>query len=735
MYGQATDAPDVTVTSSLVHSTDRDLWKSRAKHGRFRFVNYLGSAWIEANVVGRPPVRISFEVATPKLDYEHEYRSMVESIGMECQQLLLEWGTPASLNVVADPKLHAQTLLEQFLFLRHVLGPDKLDLYLETILRHAHSHLQKELIWKPSGTADPAFFTGAPLHRGHDWRRIDGKAMPGEIQEERKFESNDTPPNRFVKFALQCFHTLCDSVMNAKSDGQPAFELGSAIILEAASMSRSLDAFLLLPLFDEVGDLRRIPFESTTLQRREGYREVLLAWLMIDAAAHLDWPRREDTYDGTTRDVATLYEYWLYFILVRAFREKLGMIPEKDNDPLEKVDGALPFCCRTENGRLRINLRQREASFSRFIWNQGGQELRVHFFYNRSFSRNSVNERGSYSKTFRPDYTLVIIPKEYDKDTWIASEREAENAGCIAYLHFDAKYRGENLPGVFGIADKEEDGPEDARARATGTVKNVDLYKMHTYNEAIRRTIGSYVLYPGAGMNPQEASTRFERYHELIPGIGAFALRPSGNGLPPSGLAAVCDFIHDVLTHQLNRFTQIYRINYWTESTIREDRAEYSINQATPQLGNLPPKDTQLLLGYVRGSDAALECKDNMVFFCHAIEWKAGVPRLPDGSGEPGKATDLQFDPFRCDFFVAYFRNITLDWVAKIVEVRLVSAKERSEEIIRPSVEMNAAYYFRFQLAEVKATFPRNIGDLVTPRIGKPRICRFSEFARCPISI
>ena len=32
----------------------------------------------------------------------------------------------------------------------------------------------------------------------------------------------------------------------------------------------------------------------------------------------------------------------------------------------------------------------------------------------------------------------------------------------------------------------------DERSRAAGTVKNVDLYKMHTYNEAIRRTVGSY---------------------------------------------------------------------------------------------------------------------------------------------------------------------------------------------------------------------------------------------------
>ena len=99
IFSERLEPPSVEITSSLHQSSDRDLWKARGKHGRFRFVNYLGSAWIEATVEGQPR-RIPFEVASPKLDYEQEYRSLVEAIGEECQQLLLEWGSPASLNFV-----------------------------------------------------------------------------------------------------------------------------------------------------------------------------------------------------------------------------------------------------------------------------------------------------------------------------------------------------------------------------------------------------------------------------------------------------------------------------------------------------------------------------------------------------------------------------------------------------------------------------------------------------------
>jgi predicted component of viral defense system (DUF524 family) len=201
------------MNSSLRESTDKDLWRPKQAYGRFRFVNYLGSAWIEAALAGQPPVRIAFEVASPKLDYEKEYRSMVQSIGEECQQLLLDWGTPTTLNLTTNPEQHSQTLLEQFLFLRHVLGPDKLELYLEVLQRRPHSRLETERNWMPASAADPAFFASDPLGHGRGWQRGAAGLVPEEIREERKFDSQDTPPNRFVKFALQSFHALCDAVI------------------------------------------------------------------------------------------------------------------------------------------------------------------------------------------------------------------------------------------------------------------------------------------------------------------------------------------------------------------------------------------------------------------------------------------------------------------------------------------------------------------------------------------
>ena len=711
-YGEDGVRRSVEVTSSLERSVDRELWRGGGNHGHFRFVNYLGSAWIKAKVAGQPPVRVPFEVASPKLDYEREYRSMVESIGEECQQLLLEWGTPSSLSLTVDPEKQTQTLLEQFLFLRHVLGPDKLDLYLEIVARRSHSRLQRELEWKPFGTADPAFLAEDPLRRGRDWQHFGGRFVPAIMQAERKFEFSDTPPNRFVKFALIGFRELCDSVLQAKRNGRP-FAQDDAVFLEATSMARSLDALLAQAFFDDVGELRRIPFESTTLQRREGYREILLAWLMLDAAAQLDWPGRKDAYDGTTRDVATLYEFWLYFLLVRAFRDKLGMVLEQD--PLAKVDGSLPFCCRAEDGRLVINLRQGEASFSRLRWQKDGRELRVHFFYNRSFGRKGVGERGSYSKTFRPDYTLVVIPEEFDQKDWSAAEGAAEKSGRIAYLHFDAKYRGENLPGLFGDAEKEDDEPEDTRSKAAGTVKRVDLYKMHTYNEAIRRTVGSYVLYPGLVPNSNEIS-RYERYHEIVPGIGAFAVRPAKHGESPAGLESVCEFIQEILVHQMNRFTQSYRIATATAQIIREKPVKYIREDATSETIALPA--AAAILGYMRKADIGTFVTGRC-FYCRATD-ESGRPLSLDLSASQGAVLIGWSGPITGPF-------VTVDWMARIESCRLVGRETiKLETGIDPT--SSSVYYLLFKFDDIVKLNPRDVSSLVAAANACGEGSRFRAF-------
>src|SRR5439155_4465652 len=80
-------------------------------------------------------------------------------------------------------------------------------------------------------------------------------------------------------------------------------------------------------------------------------------------------------------------------------------------------------------------------------------------------------------------------------------------------LHFDAKYRLQVLEDLFGRDDKGMDPSNTDTASEPDnkeTALRSDLLKMHAYRDAIRRSAGAYVIYPGT-----EKEIRQE-YHELL---------------------------------------------------------------------------------------------------------------------------------------------------------------------------------------------------------------------------
>ncbi len=128
----------------------------------------------------------------------------------------------------------------------------------------------------------------------------------------------------------------------------------------------------------------------------------------------------------------------------------------------------------------------------------------------------------------QPDYTISIWPAEY-------SQQEAEQNELMVHVHFDAKYRVERVGELLGDSSDDEGLREEtrrARTRHGPLAKYADLLKMHAYRDAIRRTAGAYVLYPGKPGDGQ----MFQGFHEVLPGLGAFAIRPDKDG-KPEGMA------------------------------------------------------------------------------------------------------------------------------------------------------------------------------------------------------
>jgi hypothetical protein len=117
---------------------------------------------------------------------------------------------------------------------------------------------------------------------------------------------------------------------------------------------------------------------------------------------------------------------------------------------------------------------------------------------------------------------------------------------------------------------------------------------MHAYKDAIRRTGGAYVLYPG------DAQLTHRGFHEIIPGLGAFPLRPSKGD---NGTGSLRSFILEILDHFINRTSQRERFAYRTfeihknppdsENTLKEPLPEtYGSNRG------LLPDETYVLIGF-----------------------------------------------------------------------------------------------------------------------------------------
>lgn len=72
--------------------------------------------------------------------------------------------------------------------------------------------------------------------------------------------------------------------------------LGTRIEKEVTSTIEKLEQHLHHTFFSEISRAQILKLNSPILQKKEGYREVLKAWLMFDLAARLIWKGGEDVY-------------------------------------------------------------------------------------------------------------------------------------------------------------------------------------------------------------------------------------------------------------------------------------------------------------------------------------------------------------------------------------------------------------------------------------------------------
>lgn len=221
--------------------------------------------------------------------------------------------------------------------------------------------------------------------------------------------------------------------------------------------------------------MNRVPASSRVLQRRAGYRDLNVHWQEFLQARDPVWQPMQEAID--LRDIATLYEYWVWFELCRRIQGELqGHRPVIDMIPPSEM--GLPHGLRATfagHGMLTFNARRR-----------------------------------AYSGIFlRPDY----LWEPYD----------GRKVG------FDAKFRLARDSAPMDAPGDE--GSKDPLARA----KVDDLVKMHAYRDAIPGLCCAVVLFPGNVADFRCVSK--ERVPDIdvgdvlggnLNGVGAIPMAPEG---------------------------------------------------------------------------------------------------------------------------------------------------------------------------------------------------------------
>lgn len=550
----------------------------------FQFINYLGRTKITFGE--NSALAFALEIVPDKMHYEDDYIKLTESIAQSCSELLLEY-SGATSNLFSQGESSAQSLLEQFIFLRQFCYGENLQSLFEAIKRNPSRELVYEESFKPFGMGMPSkqFFT-QPFSHSRGWNLFNGSYLPEAVAVTQKYDSLDTPANRFIKFALQKFNEICSELSEILSDNGSGAEQ-SECLLEVRHIKEITDDILRDSFFDDVGELDKIPENNQILIQREGYAQIFSAASMIDLALQLDWRGKDEVFAGESKNVALLYEYYLFFELYKVVRSV-----ETDCRPMEVCE--CPFVAVKENA-ITISLQQDKKSCQSFELKRLG--TKVNLYYNRTFSSkefSTTKYEGSYSRPFRPDYTLAVFPL-YCVGGGFNGEGEATEKGLVSFIHFDAKYRITDLTAFIGKAVSEEaEVQEDKADSVMNTYRRGDLLKMHTYNDAIRRTVGSYVLYPGSENETPEKQT-FRLYEEILPGVGAFAVKPS---IQEQSEGELKSFIMQLIEVKSKSYTRLSRMAYYVNEVLQEPTVDASASLNTvPELGSAREK---YILGYLR---------------------------------------------------------------------------------------------------------------------------------------
>lgn len=556
---------------------------------------YVGSMSLAIRDIelNREVAKVDVEIKSVKAEYRTDYRKMLEDITAYYTDLVLMQGSPVTQKLEIDNDTPQQTLYQRYAFVRsivestafqeaiHKIIANPVRKWEETIVERNVSNVKR--LSRRNMHQIATARDRIPVHNGDELGLPhELNSVPRTLTVAYKRDTLDNQENQFVKFVIRSFSSFCSELRTKKN-------ANDRLKAEIDKTMDILNGHLNTLFFKQVSMPSQLNLNSPVLQRKEGYREILQAWLMFDLAAKLSWKGGDNVYEAGKRNVAVLYEYWVFFKLMEVISRVFDIDPVSVNRLV-----------KTDSDRINLEIQQGKMTMIEGLYDAGSRKFNVRFYYNRTFAHtredNEIYKSGSWTMNMRPDYTLSIWPGEINME-------QAESEDLIVHIHFDAKYRVNKIDLGEDEALSEEEISEgllnEKKEQEEGIYKRADLLKMHAYKDAIRRTSGAYILYPGT------VERRLKGFHEIIPGLGAFCLTPSNYD---EELISLQVFLLKIVEHMLDRTSQRERMSYYINNVYNTPSKSVRKEMPEPAGKNRDflPDETWIVLGYVK-NDKHLE--------------------------------------------------------------------------------------------------------------------------------
>lgn len=481
------DVSEAGFGSALQSENDRFSFHSR-RNVLSGFLNY-------GNEIGRSELTIcykkggsqkqftfSYEVLSTKLDYHEHWSQIIADIEAEYRMLSLD-------------------------YMRRTFHGFSPDINGDT----------NELIWWSIFKSEQNKFVKAcksiidrPRHRlraTEEWLRADKltrvpTSIENELAEHRResahlyrveqhVQSNDTPENQFLKYALgqvsKKYELLRRRILGLKN-------ISDNMRDEMKEMSDTLGRLSRHPFFRTISPFKGLNQESQVLQKATGYSQVYRTWNLLRRAYSLN----DAMYRLQTKDIATLYEIWCFIEVSHIVRDQLKL-EQSDVEQRNRME---------LNGLFTWELGRGEHS--RILFQKDGVEL-AELIYN---PKHTEYENDSVSIS---NLVVPTVPQKPDIVLQL-TKNDLQQGMKMTYL-FDAKYR------IDGRTNSGVDTPPDDAINQMHRYRDAIYYKDYDADALKKEVIGGYILFPGDG---DKADVEVSKFYQSIAevNIGAFPLRP-----------------------------------------------------------------------------------------------------------------------------------------------------------------------------------------------------------------